>query len=218
MQLALCYSGSVRTFAHCISSHAALIPSADIYIATWTNPQRISKVAPPWYEKAEINVPEKITRDYLESLLPEHFHLRGCLVEDYFTCPPVYKGYEGLFYQYHKIRQAFSMVPDEYDLIARLRMDISLRYFPNSPTEKILHDPYVWADEKILNKKMNEMIWVSNYELMDKTTRIVDNLGKIKSMTNQHTFFGESICYHNLLLENVMDRVDFFEYGYKVWR
>ena len=35
MKIAICYSGNLRTFSHCVKNHAEIIKEADIYISTW---------------------------------------------------------------------------------------------------------------------------------------------------------------------------------------
>lgn len=218
MKIAICYSGSTRTFEYCVKNHASLIPNADVYISTWSDPQRVDKVAPPWYEYLDIKVPDKITYDYLEKCIPSNFKLKKIVISDYFDCPPEFQYRPELYFQYYKIKEAYNLIEEDYDIIVRCRMDITISHFPEQFSNNLMFDPYVWADEKILDRKINEMIWLGTPDVMLKSVKIFDNLPKIQTITDQNTYFGESICYNNLLLEGLFDNIQFFEFGYKVWR
>lgn len=67
------------------------------------------------------------------------------------------------------------------------------------------------------NSNINEMIWISNYDLMEKSSRIYDNFQTIKKTLGKN-MYGESCCYQNLLLENIVDHLEFFNFEYTVIR
>ena len=62
------------------------------------------------------------------------------------------------------------------------------------------------------------MIWVCKPELMEKTIKIYDNLEKINDLLDFNSFFGESICYKNLEIENLLDDVELYNFDYRVIR
>ena len=60
------------------------------------------------------------------------------------------------------------------------------------------------------------MLWISTPDLAKKTTSIYDNLEKINNSINN--VYGEAVCYKNLEIENILNKVKTFDFKYNVIR
>jgi hypothetical protein len=60
------------------------------------------------------------------------------------------------------------------------------------------------------------MIWISAPDLVKKTSSIYDNLEKINNSIKN--IYGEAVCYKNLEIENILNKVKTFDFKYNVIR
>jgi hypothetical protein len=221
MKLAICYGGNLRTYEYCVKNHAEIIGDADIYISTWDEIQISDKINDSWHHKINIDYPKVVTEDYIKSVTPKNFNIKSIKIDNYSNAivKPI-KNYSSLNYQYIKIKDAYNLITNKnYDFIIRLRPDITINNIKYSK-DKIIYNEYIWYD--YLKQKniqvINEMIWVCKPELMEKTIKIYDNLEKINGLLDFNLFFGESICYKNLEIENLLDDVELYNFDYRVIR
>lgn len=221
MKIAICYGGNLRTYEYCVKNHANIIGDADVYISTWDEILVNDKINDPWHYKVEINLPKIVTEDYIRSVTPDNFTIKSIKIDNYSnTIIKPIKNHIFLNYQYVKIKDAFNLIIDkDYDFIIRLRPDITIGQIKYSK-DKIIHNEYIWYDfsKRINIEAINEMIWICNPELMEKTIRIYDNLEIINDILNHDLFYGESICYKNLQIENIINDVELFNFDYRVIR
>jgi len=59
MKIAICYSGNLRTYEHCVKNHFEIIGNADIYISTWDEIKESNNINDPWHHKIHLNRPQK---------------------------------------------------------------------------------------------------------------------------------------------------------------
>lgn len=225
MKKAICYSGSFRTFADCIKNHKEVFGDCDVYISTWSDPQRVSKINDIKHSISNIEVPNKITEKYVESLIPDGFNLKNLRIENYDRklLKNIKTSGEGvierLSYQYYKIKDCHEMVEDSYDLLVRMRCDIKIKQMPVEEG-KITFPRMVWHGLKYAaaRKMMNEMVWACDKQLMDKAVKIYDNLDKINSMLSSSSMYGERVCWHSFNLENLTEFMSPRDFDYEVIR
>ena len=223
MKIAICYSGNLRTFAHCVKNHAEIIKEADVYFSTWDNIKFSNHDNDPWHTRITIPSPEIVTENYIVNNTPSNFTIKNIKIDNEKDCViKDIKQHKYLSYQYFKIWDAYQLIVNShnnYDYIIRLRPDItidSMVYIPN----KIVVNNYVWYNFEYIetNKMMNEMLWVSDMNRMQKSVNIYNNLIELgKNLTKEKTF-GESIYFANLEHEELLKDLYVHNFNYRVIR
>lgn len=223
MKIAICYSGNLRTFSHCVKNHAETIKEADVYISTWDTIRFSDKDNDPWHIRITIPVPKIITESYILDNTPSNFTIKNIKIDNEKKCViKDIKQHQYLSYQYFKIWDAYQLIinsHNNYDYIIRLRPDItidSMVYVSN----KIVFNQYTWYNYAYNNtaKTINEMIWVSDMNRMQKSVNIYDNLTILDSKLDKEKVFGESICFANLEHENLLEDLYIHNFNYRVIR
>lgn len=223
MKIAICYSGNLRTFSHCVKNHAEIIKEADVYFSTWDTIKFSNKDNDPWHTRITIPAPETVTENYIINNTPSNFTIKNIKIDNEKDCViKDIKQNKYLSYQYFKIWDAYQLIlnsHNNYDYIIRLRPDItidSMVYVPN----KIVFNEYTWYNYTYNNttKTINEMIWVSDMNRMQKSVNIYDNLAILDSKLDKEKIFGESICFANLEHENLLQDLYTHNFNYRVIR
>lgn len=216
-KIALCYSGSTRTFEYCVKNHAQIFENCDVFVSTWDKPQRLDRINSPDYKKINLNVPEKITEKYIKDLMPDQFNLVDIRVDEYnenLIKKNNATNHSQLSFQYFKIKDCFDLLKKsgmKYDFVVRIRMDITIENCFFS-TDKICVPHIVWYNYPFGQRQVNEMIWTCNQELMEKTTLTYDNLEKIQST------HGEAITYESFCMQNLQEKLQPQNFNYMVIR
>lgn len=238
MKVALCYSGNFRTFNECSLNHYQFFKNIsdeiDIYFSTWSDIKYTLNLNDPkhFFCKNRISENEKITENLIRQYIPQNWQIKSIKIQDYNTVSNfIWKNYnlkeKNLLYQYYKIKDCFDNLDrsQNYDLIVRIRPDITLnklvlkdRIIEEVNNKKIIFNTNVWYNYPFSNRDINEMLWISNYDLMEKSAKIFDNFSKIKQNVGDSGMYGEKICYTNLILEGIQDSVVFFDFDYNVIR
>lgn len=213
MKIALCYSGNMRTYEHCVKNHAELFQNPDVYISTWDSIDRIAKINDDWHYRFEADIQKNCDYQYIEKHTPKSFSIKGVNIEKYSS----YSFSTNLHYQYHKIKDCFNLIknPSEYDFIVRIRPDITISDISFNDN-KLVFNSCIWHNYYFSNaaKKVNEMIWIAQPDLMSKSVKIYDNLEKFA----KDDFCGEAVCYQNLIIEDILKDTIFFNFNYRVVR
>lgn len=215
MKIALCYSGNLRTYEYCVKNHSELLGNnTDIFVSTWDTINRAERINDPWHFKCENIMPNSCDEKYIEKHTPKNFNIVSIKIESYKD----YSFSNQLLYQYLKIKDCYNLIsnPENYDFIVRIRPDIVIENFVFE-REKLVFDQHIWYNYKYtpnVTFSTNEMIWSGNYELMEKSVRIIDNFTEVSKYEPN----GECICYRNLEYENLIDKTVFRNFNYKVIR
>ena len=240
MKIAILYSGTIRNLNETINNNIDCFNYGDIdlYFSIWDHIGYSDRINSPDYIMSNriLDKDTKITEDIIRNIVPQNINIKAIKIEKY--NPDDYmldliNGTDnpGLHAQYYKILDCFNLLDDSenYDFIVRLRCDLFLQekiskeyimecnnqiIFPS----KIWYD-YCWTAER---SSINEMMWISNKELMKKVCNIYNNGDKInsiicnKNMTDPN--YGESICFMNLMAENIAGNIKTFDFNYLVLR
>lgn len=231
MKIAICYSGNLRTFEHCVKNHSSLIKEADVYISTWDEIIFSNSINDNWHYKINLDVPNLIDEDYIISKIPQNFHVKRINIHNLHKLDlkqikenPLFSDgrTQGLSNQYFKIKDCFDLVYNsgiEYDYIIRLRPDITVDKF-HFEKDKLVFNNFIWynLDFSPKEQSINEMIWISNMELMDKSCKIYDNIETINDRLSPEKVYGESFCFQNLIVENLVDDIKIEKFNYRVVR
>jgi hypothetical protein len=227
--IALLYSGNLRTFPLCVKNHAEVFGPADVYMSISDEWGYTDKINDPWHKRADFSdLPwnnegkrrrEDITSELIERLLPKEFSLKGLKITQ--NSNLVFKDKlrkdNHLLYQYWYNEDCFDLVKKDYDLLVRIRPDITIQWFRLYP-EKIVFSSHVWYHKLYDYKTMNEMIWTAPPELMGRTCRILKNIKQIDDTLPLVMLYGESVFHEHLKIEGLLNKIEFFEYGWRVWR
>jgi len=226
MKVALLYSGNFRTFNECAINHLnffdQLFDQIDVYFSTWDKLNYTPWLNDPIHFFVKDRIPNEsiITEDIIKGYIPEKWTIKFIEIDSYDQVD--FSNYtekeKQLLYQYYKIDKCFKLVPktNDYDLLIRIRPDITLNNQPSKDfineiknTNSILFNSNVWYDYPHKNNDINEMIWLCDYNMMEKTSKIFDNFDNIKNMLGDN-IYGEAVCYYNLILENIKDNIRLF--------
>lgn len=224
MKIAICYSGNVRTFEHCVLSHSRLFQNADVYFSVWDDFGRVEKINDAIHHKIDLNLPHKVSENYLTDKTPSNFCIKGIKIDSYSVLDNSIelKKDNHLKYQYYKTRDAYGMIPnnaEEYDIVVRLRCDITIENFHHD-TDTIVFNKDIWYNLgwSPEHQLMNEMIWVANPDLMARSVRMFDNLEYLNSTLTMSQMYGESVFYFHLVKENLLPYASFFDFNYNIIR
>jgi hypothetical protein len=221
MKIAICYSGNLRTYEHCVKNHFEIIGNADIYISTWDEITESNNINDPWHHKINLNLPKKTDINYINKVTPIGFNIKSIKIDNYrdFNFKSL-KSDNHLSYQYFKIKDSYNLIEnyiEKYDFIIRLRPDITIKEIAFDKNY-ILFNKYIWYNYEYKGNQnaINETLWISTPDLAKKTSSIYDNLEKINNSIKN--IYGEAVCYKNLEIENILNKVKTFDFKYNVIR
>jgi len=122
-----------------------------------------------------------------------------------------------LLWQYYKMKDCFDLLSDHYDEIIRLRPDITLQKFSSEPY-KLTVSEYTWWNQRYDGYRINEMVFAGDYSTMKKACDVIDNIPAINILLPEVLLYGESIFYQHLRLEGLLDKLNFYDFGWRVLR
>lgn len=235
MKIAVCYSGGLRTFKKCYQQNHEVISKlgdVDYYISTWEKPC-YTKVA-RFDDVLAINgttiyddllsPDEKVTYGYLNSLMKfsgkaiHSMETMDRIIEPSRELPWHIMSPARLYCQYFQMAYCFyELVPkDHFDIVIRLRPDVTIEKLPEIDPEKIYINHMTYPGcPAVETDSINEMIYVSNYDNMKKICKIYEN---IPDLWNKDDAFGEKMSWKNFQKENLLDKCETFDFGLKVVR
>lgn len=221
MKIAICYSGDIRTYKHCSENHFNVFKNADLYFSTWTTFGNKKYLNDPWHLLAQEENETLVTEDYIKKNTNKNFNIVKIHLENKEEFKKSIDTDDFSFKlkcQYYKIKKCFELLEDNYDFVVRLRPDILIRNIKYNE-KKIIHNYHTWFNYPFYDNPsiINEMIWVSNQSLMEKTVKIYENFEKITNNINDD-IHGEKICYKNLEIENLINDIEIFDFDYRVLR
>jgi hypothetical protein len=229
MKIAICYSGNFRTFNDCIENHfkifSKLSNSIDVYFSTWSSLKYSEGLndSSHFFSEKRLDTNTEITEELIEKYIPDRWNLVKCKIDNYSD----FEDFSNLECQYFKIKDCFYLIDPSsgYDVIIRMRTDVKLNNFMDSDLffeeitkNNIIFNNYTWYEYQFCNRDINEMFWFSNYEFSKKTVRILDNFNFLKDKLIGNDFYGEKICYENLILEGIENKILLFNFNYNVIR
>jgi hypothetical protein len=223
MKIAICYSGNIRTFEYCVKNHSSLLEKCDVYFSVWEEFGFSDRINDPSHIKIERTGEEKVTEKYIIEKTPSNFNIKNIIIEKYEDVEiKKIENNQGISYQYYKIKSCYDSLlwkKENYDYVIRLRPDIIIDNF-HFEEGKIIFDHNIWKGNIFREdkKSINEMIWISNMDLMYKSCKIYDNIESILSSVTKDFIYGESISFNNLIKENLLEFLSFRDFNYNVIR
>lgn len=241
MKIAICISGGLRTFPLCYKTWEKFeqLGDVDYFISTWEKPcyTKVARFDDVHAKDGDTIYPEllgkddHITNDYLHSII----NFRSSMVfgmsdmDRLIERSKKYKWHimnpSRLLCQYYLMTNCNSRIyetnrifkSNEYDLIVKTRPDITIDHIPeNIDPEKIYVNTNIYKNEPSLKgRMMNEMIYITKPENMNKICKIYDNFDSLYHINDA---FGERMSYKNFEKENLLERVELFKYGITVVR
>lgn len=249
MKIAIMYSGAIRQLLHSLRNNLLAFDYADtidLYFSTWDHIGYVDKLNSPdyiTYPKSfpfETVVSEELIRDIVSycsfpSIIKSKINIKAIKIETYnnqnYKLDLINKTDNiGLHAQYYKIWDCFNLLQDDYDLLVRCRCDLLLNNFDkdtilnNVLDNKIVFPSKIWYNHPWTtdSRTINEMIWISNKNLMKKACNIYNNTDNINQIIKQRRQkeknYGESITFLNLEAENLIDNIATFDFNYNVLR
>lgn len=237
MRVAVCYSGGLRTFKKCYKqNHKVLsqLGELDYYMATWEKPC-YTKVAR--YDDVHaimgdtvyddlLKADETITATYLINMLPfkvckvESMAIMDLIIDSCKDMPWHIMSPSRLLCQYYMMSVCNSwknIGGGEYDLVVRLRPDVTIDKVPDIiDLNKFYINEVVYKDTKADKMDMiNEMVYMSSPENMNKMCNIYQNF---RELWDIQTGYGERVSRNNLEKEGLLDRCEYFDFGITVVR
>jgi len=165
MKIAICYSGNLRTYEHCVKNHFEIIGNADIYISTWDEITESNNINDPWHHKINLNLPKKTDINYINKVTPIGFNIKSIKIDNYrdFNFKSL-KSDNHLSYQYFKIKDSYNLIEnyiEKYDFIIRLRPDITIKEIAFDKNY-ILFNKYIWYNYEYKGNQnaINETLWI----------------------------------------------------------
>ena len=252
MKIAIMYSGAIRHLASTLRNNLLCFDycdTIDLYFSTWSHIGYADKINSPDYvahkkvilpntEISEELIEEIVSYSVSPAFLKSKITVKNIKIEQY--DPINYKldlingtDNPGLHAQYYKILDCFNLLDNtiNYDMLIRCRGDIVIgnndkEFLLKSVLDnKIIFPSKIWFNHiynKDVSLSINEMLWVSNKELMTKACSIYNNVDKIndviKTMNTEQLNFGERITYLNLKAENMIDNIQTFDFDYNILR
>lgn len=240
MKIALLYSGAIRNLAQSIHNNldyfAKLADEIDLYFSIWDHVGYVDHLNAPDYIKAErvFLDNEKITNEKVESLIPvtaARIRIKEIKIESYNAENYSMLGSPNLGAQYYKILDCFNLLDEKenYDMIARMRCDVLLNnqiskeeVIKSLEDNKIIFSTDIWYEHprQPAGLSINEMIWLARKDLMKKACNILNNeieIAKIAETRNESKY-GESVCFMNLEVEDMVSNIHLFDFDYNVLR
>jgi len=236
MKIALCYSGNFRTFNECFENHYSIFnhpeDEVDVYFSTWKQLEFVEKINDNWHRKSEMRLSHKeVTEELINSIINDRFKVKAIHISDitqtsFIPPAPYYHGLMCQYYQIDKCNQLLKYQKEQYDVIIRIRPDVIINSFDRNILIDVAKNDFMyfnymtWFNYPFDKTCINEMIWIAKPELMDKCCRIYNNFHNIHSglQTCGVQTYGEKVCYENLKLEGITDRLKIFNFNYNVIR
>jgi hypothetical protein len=241
VKIAILYSGLIRMLPETIQNNLDYFSGNDIdlYFSLWDNVGYTDQINAPdnIYSKRLLPAETKITENYVRDIIPQHINIKKIKIETNKNDIQfdLINGMDrpSLRQQYYKIWDCYNLLDRsiQYDAIIRLRCDLLLNnkidfdyLFQSVLDNKIIFASKIWYDFtwKPGIECINDMIWISNDNLMQKACNIYMNADKINNIilsknTNEINF-GERICFMNLEAEKIIDNILTFDFDYQVLR
>ena len=242
MKIAILYSGFVRNLPETISNNLSCFDYADIdlYFSLWNKVGYTDQINAPdnIVAKRILEKDIEITEEVVKNIVPTNVAVKKIKIEEYSSnkCHfSLINGLDrnGLGQQFYKVLDCFNLLDNSinYDAIIRLRCDMLLHNNINQnylkqlvDDQKIIFASKIWYDYswKPGIKNINDMLWISNFELMKKACNIYNNTDKINTIIlnrKQNILnHGENICYMNLEAENIIYNITTFDFNYNILR
>lgn len=242
MKIALLYSGSFRNLAETLEENIAYFKGNEIhlYFSVWDHMGYVDHLNAPDYLLSNrlLRKDQKVSDSLIRSFVPEEAEVKAVKVEKYnadkYSLNLVNGANPNLAAQYYKIWDCFTLLEEEgetYDAVVRMRCDVLLKKKIRTKkikelvdNNKIIFNTKIWYDHPKTKeaRSINEMIWISNKDLMKKACNIYNNADKINEIIKKNEQkdlnYGESICYMNLEAEGITENVELFDFDYRVMR
>lgn len=238
MKIAILYSGVFRTLAETIKQNLKCFDYCDIdlYFSLWDNVGYSNNINSPdfLFSKRTIHPDTIITEDLIKQIAPSHVNIKSIKIEKQNLDNYKFELINGLDHkqlsaQFYKVLDCYNLLDTtvHYDAIIRLRTDLFLNNKISKEQldlNKITFANKIWYNHPWNNtiEDINDMMWISNKELMQKACNIYNNVGKIneiiKNSNKTNKNFGESICYMNLKAEGIVDKISAFDFDYNILR
>lgn len=242
MNIAILYSGAIRTLAESINNNLSYFDgdNIDLYFSTWDHLGYSDRINSPDYiiSSRTLDRDTQITSQIICDMVPSNINIKKIKIENYNSNNynlDIINGLDnnGLSAQYYKIWDCFNLIDNSinYDMIVRLRCDLVLNikinkeYLKNLVThDMILFSSKIWYEHvwQAGLQAINEMMWISNKHQMKKACSIYNNIDKINkiiiSRNSQEINYGEKICYLNLEAEELLNNIVTFDFDYNVLR
>ncbi len=241
MKIAVCYSGGFRTFPLCCDqNHQVLskLGEVDYYLSTWEKPcytkvaryDDVHAIAGDTIYDELLKPNDIITAQYLidtfkffqvdiETMVAMDHVIQGSSNIPWTIMSPTRLScqYYKMYRCNHILNLSRKIFKKEYDLAIRLRSDVTISNIPDViDPSKIYLSHMVYADNPALvGGAINEMIYISNPENMNKICNIWHNFSELWNINDG---VGEVISYKNLVMENLVDKCELFDFGMTVVR
>jgi hypothetical protein len=202
MKIALLLTGFIRQHSNCKESvleHIIKKYDTDVYFATWNKTQSYlnSSLIPVNYQElidSYTNTNGFLVLDYdnyMENKIPIKFQKRK---NDVFLINQRAKEHgkfwiERLRDQWYVIQQGFLIIPNRYDIIIRLRLDVKLHNFNIKSNLFTIPKPHP-------NNPYNDHIAYGTVEQMKKYCSLYDNIEKMYIEDNVDISFAELMLKH----------------------
>jgi hypothetical protein len=237
MRVAVCYSGGLRTFKKCYEqNHRVLsqLGELDYYMVTWEKPcytkvaryDDIHAVMGDTIYEDLLKPDDIITTSYLNNILKfkickvESMDIMNLLINSCKDMSWHIMSPSRLICQYYmmSVCNAWKNVSDiKYDLVVKLRPDVTISNIPaDIDPDKFYINNIVYKDTKAdIMDMINEMIYISNPENMNKMCNIYKNF---RDLWEIQTGYGERVSRNNLEREGLLDKCEYFDFGITVIR
>ena len=228
MRIAICFSGGLRTFKLCykdIVSHFEKLGEVNLFISTWENPGYtqvkrkidIHAIEGESIFKELLNKDEKVTEEYLKSITNfsvidiESKEVLNDIINKTKNMEWGVMSPSRLICQYYKMNRCNELKKIyakenniNYDITVRVRCDIKIKSIPDKiDTNKIYINNMVYVNNPVFKHNMvNEMIYISNEENMDKLCNIYNNFNKLWWKDG----YGEGVSFRNFLNEKLINK------------
>jgi hypothetical protein len=241
MRVAICISGGLRSFKLCyknLNEHFSKLGNVDYFISTWDKPcyTAVSRYVDIHAINGECIYPdllkpdEFVTEEYLRSFIDfryveiEPMSKMQELIDVFQYSTWSIMSPSRLMCQYYKLyRCNLLRLRHEqehnikYDIVIRVRPDITISSLPiNIDPNKIYINDMVYIDYKTdIFDSINEMIYISNGENMDKICNIYNNFDKLWNLDDG---YGERMSKKNFEMEGLLDKCVLHPFGITVER
>lgn len=240
MKIALCYSGAIRSLSETLSNNLDAFSDfeIDLYFSVWDHMGYSDRINSPDYifGKREIDFTHEVDEDLIRSIVKGKANIKNIKIEKYIPGSYYFNlinGIDnpGLPAQYYKIQDCFNLINDDYDFIVRIRCDMIINQIPDKSfildcvkDNKIIFPSAIWYNHYKTEEhsSINEMLWISNFELMKKCCSIYHNTEAINDIIQANQSleinYGEKITYMNLQAEKLVDKIELFNFDYLIVR
>lgn len=218
----------------------------DLYFSIWDHIGYTDHINSPDYIRSNriLSSDTIVTEDLIRKLVPNlpNVNIKAIKIEKYHHGAyhmHVTNGINpNLCSQYYKIWDCWKLLrPDydyDYDFVIRMRCDLllnnndgllrCLRLLQIKNKHLILFPNKIWYNyiKEPENTSINEMIWIAHPIFMKPACNIYNNSVLIDHIVvdrkQAHLNYGENICYMNLEVEKMADKIMLFDFDYRVLR